>query len=333
VIGAVGGATLLGIELDNEPDQYVGLGYRPANWTYADYLYETAGYQTALAPDVVAPQFVVTAAAGRGWDPGIPAIMTQMKGQIATYTAHKYALTACNNVPTIAQLMQDQSAHGYYARFAGLVQTLGSVPVRVGEMNSVSCEGYAGVSNTLAAALWLVDTGFEAKAAGTVGFNLHSNGDSTSGAAPYDIGFNNNGNLSVYAPFYGVLFLSEAIQNGARPLPVTITQSAGNVEVWATIDASNTVRVVALEKDTDGPGNTKTIELNIGSYAKPGTLTTMTASGLSATSGITIAGQTFDGTTNGSLAGTAVSSQVTPVSGIYTITVADGTATMLTVPQ
>jgi hypothetical protein len=46
-----------------------------------------------------------------------------------------------------------------------------------------------------------------------------------------------------------------------------------------------------------------------------------------------IAGQAFDGTTNGLLTGTAVSPQVTPASGVYTISVADGTAAMLTVPQ
>jgi PKD repeat protein len=331
VIGAVGSTNLLGLELDNEPDLYPGV-FRPATWSYADYLNETAGFQTAFAPDITPPQLVVTAAAGRTWDPGIPAIMTQMGGQISTYTAHNYALTSCNNVPTVAQLMQDKFTHNYYARYAGLVQTFGAVPVRVGETNSVSCEGYAGVSNTLAASLWIVDMGFEAKAAGTVGFNLHSNG-SSSGAAPYDIGFNNNGSMSVYAPFYGVLFLAEAIQNGAKPLPVTIKQSAGNMKVWATIDAANTVRVVLLEKDTDGLANSKTVALTLGSYTKPGTLTTMAAASLSATSGIAIAGQTFDGTTNGLLTGTAVPPQLMPASGVYTITVADGTATMLTVPQ
>jgi len=332
-ISEVGSANVLGFELDNEPDLYVSNGYRAVGWTYADYLNETASFQTTFAPDVTAPKYVVTAAAGRTWDIGIPTLQAQMSGQISAFTAHEYALTACSNVPTIAQLMQDKESHNYYARFAGLVQTWGTIPVRVGEMNSVSCEGYAGVSNTLAASLWLVDTAFEAKGAGTVGFNIHSNGDS-SGADPYDIGFNSStGSLSVYAPFYGVLFFAEAIQNGAKPLPVTITQASGNVKVWATVDASNTLRVVVLEKDTDGLTNSKTVKLTLGSYTKAGTLTTMTASSLSATSGITIAGQTFDGTTNGLLTGAATSSSVTGVSGVYTITVADGTAAMLTVPQ
>ena len=178
--------------------------------------------------------------------------------------------------------------------------------------------------------------GFEAKAAGTVGFNLQSTGD-TSGADPYDIAFNSSnttsGHMTVYAPYYGLLFFSEAIQNGAKTLPVTITTVAGNIKVWATIDASSTVRVVVLEKDADGLSNTKTVSLNLGSYTKTGTTTTMTAPSLGSTSGITIAGQTFDNTTNGLPTGNLTSSSVTPVNGVYTLSLSDGTATMLTVPK
>ncbi len=331
VTAAVGSAQLQGVELDNEPDLYVRNGYRPSNWTYTDFLTETAGYQTTFAPYLTAPQLVVSAEAGRVWDPGVPAMMTQLQGQISTFTAHLYALTACSNTPTIPQLMEDLSTARYFSRYSALVKTLSPVPVRVGEANSVACGGFAGVSDTMAAALWVVDMAFESKAGGAAGFNLHSNGTTSTGPLPYDIGYNNNGSLSVYAPFYGVLFLAQAIQNGASPLPVAITQTAGNVKVWATLDAAGTLRVAVLEKDLDGPAQSKTVVLNLGSYGKPGTLTTLTAPSLSATSGITIGGQTFDGTSNGELTGPAVSTQVMPVNGVYTITVNDGTAAMLTV--
>ena len=330
-IAQVGSAQIQGVELDNEPDLDVRNGYRPANWTYTDWLMETAGYQTTLAPYLTAPQLVVSAESGRTWDPGIPALMTQLSGQLSTFTAHLYALEACDTTPTIPQLMQDLSTARYFSRYGALVKTLYPVPVRVGEVNTVACGGFAGVSDTMAAALWVVDMAFESKAGGAAGFNLHSNGTISAGPLPYDIGYSNHGSLSVYAPFYGVLFLAQAIQNGASPLPVAITQTAGNVKVWATLDAAGTVRVVVLEKDLDGPAQSKTVALNLGSYGKPGTLTTLTAPSLSATSGITIGGQTFDGTSNGELTGPAVSAQVIPVNGVYTITVTDGTAAMLTV--
>jgi hypothetical protein len=345
-ISDAGSANVLGFELDNEPDEFVPEGYRPTGWTYSDYLTETAGYQTTFAPVIKAPQLIATAAAFDYWDVGLPAVMSQMSGQLSTFTAHRYALSACSSTaPTVAQLLADSAAHDYYTRFAGLVQTLGSVPVRVGEMNSVSCTGTAGVSNTLASSLWLVDTAFEAKLAGAAGFNLHSNGSLSNngpygnGAAAYDIGFNSSsGQLAVYAPFYGALFFAQAIQNGAKPLPVVIGQTSGNVKVWATIDASNAVRVVVLEKDTDSTSNTKTVTINLGtSYTKTGTVTTMWAGStgsVSSTSGISIAGQTFDGTTNGVLTpSTPSTTTVNGSGGTYTITVNDGTATILTVPK
>jgi hypothetical protein len=199
-------------------------------------------------------------------------------------------------------------------------------------MNSVACDGYAGVSNAFAESLWVLDTAFEAKAAGTVGFDIQSGGSNTA-QDTYSIGsMDNSGNLTVYSSFYGLLFLAEAIQNSAKPLPVTITQSSGNVKVWATIDASNVVRVIVLEKDTDGPSNSRTVTLNLGpSYTSAGTLTTMTASSVSETSDITIGGQTFNGTTNGLLTGPPSTTSVTPAAGIYTLTLPDGSAALLTI--
>ncbi len=226
--------------------------------------------------------------------------------------------------------MQDLFTARFRSRFRALIQTFNPVPVRLGEVNSVSCGGFAGVSDTLAAAMWIVDMAFKSKAGGAVGFNLHSNG-TVAGAYPYDIGFSANGSLSVYAPFYGVLFLAQAIQNGASPLPVEITQTAGNVKVWATIDAVGTVRVVVLEKDLDGPALSKTISLNLGSYSKPGSVTTLMAPSLSATSGITTGGQTFDGTSDGKLTRPAFPTTVTPVNGVYTMTLSDGMAAILKV--
>ena len=332
-IAAVGSFQIQGVELDNEPDLYVRNGYRPTNWTYTDFLTETSGYQATMAPYLTQPQLVVSAESGRTWDPGIPALMTQLSGQISTFTAHLYALEACDTTPTIPQLMEDLSTARYFSRYGALVKTLSPVPVRVGEVNTVACGGFAGVSDTMAAALWVVDMAFEAKAGGAAGFNLHSNGTITGGPLPYDIAYSNNGSLTVHAPFYGVLFLAQAIQNGASPLPVAITQTTGNVKVWATVDAAGTLRVAVLEKDLDGRAQSKTVVLDLGSYGKPGTLTTLTAPSLSATSGITIGGQTFDGTSDGQLTGPTVSTQVTPVNGVYTITVNDGTAAMLTVAR
>jgi sugar lactone lactonase YvrE len=333
-VNALGSANILGFELDNEPDLFVAEGYRAPTWTFSDYLNESAGYQQALSPYLNGRQLIATAASSTVWDVGNPALLSQEGSQLSAFTVHLYGTSNCGSTPpTIANLMEDQNSHQYDSRWAPVVRTVGSIPVRVGEMNSVACSGESGVSNAFAASLWLVDSAFEAKTANAAGFNIHSNG-TTSGPVPYDIAYiNSSGAATVYAPYYGVLFFSQAIQNGAQPLPVTIAKTSGNVKIWATIDKSGVVRVVVLEKDLDGIGNSRTVSLNLGSsFTGSGTLTTMTAPSLSSTSGITIAGQTFDGTTNGIPTGATTSSSISPAGGIYTITVPDGTAALLTIP-
>jgi hypothetical protein len=334
VESAVGASNVLGYELDNEPDLYVSQSYRPSTWTFADYLRESAGYQQAFAPYISTPGLVAMATSewGTDWDVNIPALLAQEGSQLAAFTAHQYGGTQSM---TLAQLMADSASHIYYGRFAPLVKTLGSIPVRVGEMNTIGDLGKAGISNTPAASLWLVDALFEAKSAGVAGVDVHSGG--VVGAPDvYDMAYlDGTGLTTVYPPYYGILFFSEAIQNGAKPIQVTYTQSSGNIKIWATIDKSNVVRVVVIEKDTDGTSNSHTVSLNLGSaYTAAGSLTTLTdASGLTDTTyNIYIGGQTFSGTTNGLLTGTASSSTITPTSGVYTLTVQDGSAALLTIP-
>ena len=164
---AVGSSQLEGVELDSEPDLFATDGSRNQNWTFTDSLNVTAGYQTTLSPYLTAPRLIVMAESGRTWDPGVPALMTQMPGQISTFTAHVYGTTACGNTPTIAQLMQDLFTARFVSRFGALVQTLSPVPVRLGEVNSVACGGFAGVSDTLAAALWVVENGLRSQDGGS----------------------------------------------------------------------------------------------------------------------------------------------------------------------
>jgi hypothetical protein len=346
MITNVGGSSqFFGAELDNEPDGYPGsspdglsgAAIRPASWTFADYLNELSSYKN----DSLTGPYITAALAGSYWIPGIPALVTALgtgSGGIADFTLHRYA-----GCITPDQLLLDEYSHNYYHdRFAGLVKTLpSSVPVRSGEMNTSQCATVSGggtaAGDTFAESLWMIDTAFELNAAGATGFNLHSEG---AAGAPdtYDIAaVDGSGNITVRPPYYGTLFFAEAIQNGAQPLPVTIQQMSGNVKVWATIDSSNVIRVMVLEKDDDS--SSKTIHLNLGSYSSTATQLTMSSStGVSGNeSHITIGGAAFNVTTsNGLLNGTPSTTNVTPalVSGsyIYSFTVNDGTATLLTIP-
>src|ERR1700742_5184931 len=95
-----------------------------------------------------------------------------------TVTVHAYPLTHCtkSKVVTIAQLLADSSSHGLAVSVAPLIAdaSRAHLPLRIDEMNGISCGGTRGVSDTFASALWMLDTLFEMTRAGVVGVNVHT---------------------------------------------------------------------------------------------------------------------------------------------------------------
>ncbi len=284
-------------------------------------------------------------------------------------TFHRYPLlgpTPCPTLgcPAIDQLLADSSSHG----LAGtLVPLIARVPadrlIRVDEMNSVSGGGRAGISDTFASALWALDTSFELAQAGVQGVNFH-----TFSTADYAL-FSGGGGAtwSVHPEYYGLLTFRQAAPPGSQLLSVTPQPAANglpNVKVWATHGPDGKTRVTLVNKDTEdfgvqlsgsalpADGTSALVRLSA-----PGTLrppaqcpTAYAASGVCATSGVTLGGQTFgapgdgggDHTTTGTLepaqssgpCGLLLISQACdqPIAGgSTTVTVPAGSAVVLTV--
>ena len=104
-------------------------------------------------------------------------------------------------------------------------------PLRIDEMNSVSCGGAPGVSNAFVSALWVLDAVFQMARVGVDGVNIH-----TYPKAPYELFrfTHENGKWSGFvAPeYYGLLMFAQAAPAGARLLKTSGT--LGNVRAWAT---------------------------------------------------------------------------------------------------
>ena len=60
-------------------------------------------------------------------------------------------------------------------------------------------------------------------------------------------------------------------------------------------------------------------------------VTRLIAPSYQSTSGVTIGGQTFDGSLDGTIQGTAQSEAVTPVGGVYSVAVSPTSAALLTI--
>ncbi len=196
-------------------------------------------------------------------------------------------------------------------------------------MNSASCEGAKGVSDTFASALWALDTMFNFAKVGVQGVNFHmlpgSNYELFSaladgGAAP--------GRRTVAPEYYGLILFAQAFPPGAQLL--NVKAPAGPTKVWATKAADGTIHVVVINQDAT---NEHDVAVTVPGQTTPGTIVSMTAPSLDATSGVSIGGQTFGAeTSTGTLPGPAVATTATPTASAYTIPAPAATAEMLTIP-
>ena len=174
---------------------------------------------------------------------------------------------------------------------------------------------------TFASALWATDVLFELATAGADGVNFHMGGKYTA----FSPGTNGSTAPTVQPLYYGWLLFALAAQNGAALVPTQV-ESNRNVKIWATLDRSNVLRVVVLNKTMGTDGN---VSITIPGLAASGSLLRLTAPALSASSGITIGGQTFDKTIDGKIGGTPITEKVPNVHSVFTFAVHAGSAALL----
>jgi hypothetical protein len=249
-------------------------------------------------------------------------------------TVHRYPLRAGVTDPTspiypsIANLLKDSSAAGLAAGLAPYVATTHArgLQFRVDELNSASNSGQAGMSNTFASALWMLDTLFNLADVGVDGINVHT----LPGAAYELFTFSQSHGTwqaFVHPEYYAMLMFDQAFPAGGRLLPVGAP--SGPLKIWATRGADGHTRVVLINKDT---ANGYAVQVGVpgagtGSQAS---LESLSAPSASATSGVTLGGQTFgNATTTGTLP-PPQTQPVTAVAGAYTVAVPAASAVLLT---
>ncbi len=169
-------------------------------------------------------------------------------------TFHRYALYGINDpcphagCPSMTNLLAEGASRGLAAPLSKFVDQvpLGSI-LRVDEMNSITAGGTAGVSNTMASALWALDTAFELAQAGVGGINFH-----TFPHANYAL-FSNPYKQAwlVHPSYYGLLMFDRAAPPGSvlqEVTPSSPAPGAPNVKVWATRDGAGRLRVLIINK-------------------------------------------------------------------------------------
>ena len=277
---------LLGFEIGNEPDLFPRHeGHRHTGYGYDDYLREYRTYRDALRkaiPDIafagpdaaVATDWVTRFAIDEGKDIKLLTHHYYREGQNPTSTIDKLLHTDPKLAPILAKLEAASESSG--------------VPYRICETNSFSGGGKPGVSDTLAAALWVLDFMFILASAGCAGVNMETGVNQRGFISSYSpIGDDEQGHYWAAPEYYGMLAFA---QSGAgRMIGSTIDAGDRNIKAYATQPAKDRVVLTLINKE---PSSDAIIVIDAGASApfRRGSLVRLSGPSLESKSGVTLGG-------------------------------------------
>jgi hypothetical protein len=338
----IGASRLYGLELGNEPELYGNLSFpwyrlngvpvpaRRPGYDVTDYMADVGRYSQKL-PDKV-PLAAPSSNAGE-WLGSLSQLL-DAEPRLKIVTLHRYPLQACYlaptspHYPTLANLLSPNSSTGQAAALAPdvVVAHLHRLPLRVDEMNTVSCGKPANFNYIFGMALWALDALFADARVGIDGVNIH-----TWPRAQYRLFAFERGKSGwegfVDPEYYGLLMFSQAAPPGAELLNASSPNQA--VRVWATRTRSGTARVVLINDDI---AKAHVLSVRIAGKSDPASLERLLAPSVTASEGVTLGGQTFGKvTTTGQLRGEPDISIVARKRGAYVVSMPPASAALLTV--
>ena len=337
LINGVGRQSVRALELGNEPDLYSAFSWyrsdghavfgRPRGYDESEYISDFNGLSGALPRIPLAGPSL----SGRQWTQGLGQFLAA-EPHLGLVTLHRYPLQVCltprtsDRYPTIGRLLSPTTSAELAASFAPYVALARAhgLSLRVDELNTVSCGADPRVSESFASALWVLNTLFGLARAGVSGVNIH-----TFPGAGYQLfrieQAGGTWRAAVSPEYYGMLLFAQATPPGSHLLSVSPTGIPG-VTVWATRAADGTVRVVL----TNEGSATRELSVDMPGKFETTTLARLEAPSPSATSGVTLGGQSFGAlTTTGRLAGPSEQAPAPGDDGRYPVALPGGSAAML----
>ncbi len=325
------GPWLAGIEIGNEPDAYARHALRRLPWTFARYDAEVRAYRHAmerLAPGVplLGPGVSGSHVFAR-WGP-----REARRERPLVLTGHHYPL-GCHQLPppSIERLLSAETRvleAKSLRRYMAVARAAG-IPFRMDEVNSVSCGGRAGISNTFASALWATGYIGQALAAGVSGLNFQGNPANCLGYSPVCAASTARlaaGDLSAQ-PLWYALTLTRGLA-GDRPVRTSVTAPAATNVVVTSLRAPDGSWQFLLADDEAPGAPALSVSLHVGGGYGTAAVVPLTAPSPQATAGVRIGGAAV--AADGSLARAQVAHA--PVhDGVASVTLAPSSAALVTV--
>jgi hypothetical protein len=235
-VGAALGRSLSAFACGNEPDQYTYKGIRPRTYTESDYLSEAAACFRAIrtgAPN--APLEGPDAAASPNW---LAEYAIKETGTVSWLGDHYYPLGCGLNGKSPAQaastLLSPALTAKEVAKFtqAAADAKIAGAQLRMTETQSACSGGVQGVSDSYAAALWVIDYLLTGAEHGVHGMNFH--GGLSSICQSYtplcQVGTNQYAAQPIY---YGMLFTHLLGTGNLLSVTVSSSSPARNVTAFA----------------------------------------------------------------------------------------------------
>lgn len=296
---------LIGLGVGNEPDLYhqqlnlerervpSTLSSTPQTWaegyTPAAYQADYRTYAQALLAAVpriplVGPD---TTSSTPTW---IAALSTLPKAGPSMITMHRYAFSTCfkpgsSFYPTIPGLLGQGASAGIAGRLrkALTIATSAGLPLRVTELNSISCGGNEGVANAFVTALWAPDALFELMQSGVAGVNWHVRPQLRN--APFHLV---RGGIAPQPELYGLAVFNRMISKGSQLEKLKVSNPGKqNVKAWA-VRSGRQLKLLLINKG----GEPATVQLDgTGLSRAPARLIRLKAPSLTANTGVSLGGQ------------------------------------------
>lgn len=255
--------------------------------------------------------------------------------RVRIVTWHAYGFNQCVTdttsfqYPSVANLLSPRASREIVNGLAPYVASAHRVGAsfRVDEMNSVTCNGRLGVSNTFASALWVMDALFTIAARGVDGVNIHTYPNAANGLFDFD---RSHGlwRGTVHPLYYGALMFRQAAPPGSRLLAIQAGKQT-QVRAWATLAPDHRVRVLLIN---DSLAHSASALVGGSAAGGPGSVERLTASSAYATGGITLGGRSFGTSTDTGRLPAPATQVVQPRSGGYAVTLPAASAALLTLP-
>ncbi|KAG2174160.1 hypothetical protein INT43_004180 [Umbelopsis isabellina] len=318
------GDKVYAFEIGNEPDRYESMKLREPVWNISNYVDQWLEYAQKLqqvAPGATS-RGLEAAAFGSNWDIANlvyhktkenKTFLENYQPMIRSISKHQYQASSCNAnmVPTVNDLLNHTSivAKVQYAIRNIHPKDLISTEFRLGEFNSISCEGHHGVSDTFASALWVIDYMLSLANHNVTACNLHNRYPSV-----YNIADKGDNGWYAQPLYYGMQFVRKALgDNSGENVEIASIQTTEPDVVAYAVYRKKVMRNIVLlsmqkyegEGNSQPPRNVSLIfkDLKEQTVAQPLHVWALTAPSAVSQHGIRWANQTMDGSKDGTFQG------------------------------